>query len=304
MGFCMNKIYCIIFNTNDEILILNKNNEYSLPNISGYDSNKKRHLSKYLYDNLGLNVKKSYLTFKESYEKEEYFICEEPYEKDELNPNKELKKQITWISKRDLKDVLLSDKNNQFTNTLIDSLTKIFKSSFSFSNNERNALLNEMEKATDEGNILYTTYAASKAMCLISDNKQELYKNESEYSLELIKLLCKDISLLHDKKIKEYKEKLKETPLYELTSKEAALIGKHEKWSQLFKRIYDFTIKHLPPIPNKAKIDYIEEEIKFQNKDDVTPGIMISLYKNYKDKSYSEIRADILKRRKDKKKKK
>lgn len=55
----------------------------------------KRHLSKYLYDNLGLNIKKSYLILKESYEKEEYFICEEPYEKDELNPNKELKKQIT-----------------------------------------------------------------------------------------------------------------------------------------------------------------------------------------------------------------
>ncbi len=295
----MNKTYCIIFNTDDQILILKKNNEYSLPSISGNASNKKKHLTKYLYDNFGLNVKKSYLIPKETYQNEEYFLCEEPYTINEFNPVEKIKKQVIWISKRDLKDVLLSNSNNKFPNTLIDALTKIFSSSFSFSNKERNELLNEIKAASNEGNTLYLNYLVRKSKCLVTDNKRELYENEDEYSLELIKLLCKDIALLHDKKLSKYKE----IPLHELTSKEAKLIGKYEKWSKLFSRIYSNAIRYLPPIPSTAKIDYIEEEIKLQNKDDITPNIMISLCKKYKGKSYKEVHDDILKARKKNKKK-
>ncbi len=300
----MNKTYCIIFNTNNEILILKNNNEYSLPSISGNTSNKKAHLSKYLYDNFGLKVKKSYLILQKSYENEDYFLCEEPYDIYEFNSDEKIKKQMVWISKRDLKDVLLSNHNNRFSNTLIDALTKTLGSGFSFSNKERNELLKEMQIASDEGNNLYFNYLTRKSMCLVMGNKQELSKNEYEYSLELIKVLCRDITLLHDKKLNEYKEKLTNTHLADLTEKEASLIGKHDKWSKLFKSVYNKTSKHLPARPTCRCIDYIEEEIKFQNKDAITPNVMISLYEKYRGKSYGEIRDDILKRRKEAKKKK
>ncbi len=299
----MNKTYCIIFNTNDEILILKNGNEYSLPSISRNTSNKKEHLTKYLYDSFGLNVKKSYLIPKESYENEKYFLCEEPYIIDEFNPDEKIKKQIIWISKRDLKDVLLSNRKNKFSNTLIDALNKILGSGFSFSNKERNSLLKEMEVASNEGNTLYFNYLTRKSMCLAMGNKQKLEENDSVYSLELIRLLCKDITLLHNKKLNEYKEKLKNTSLADLTEKEANLIGKHDKWSKLFNSVYNKTFMHLPPIPTCRCINYIEEEIKFQNKDDITPNVIISLYKRYKDKSYKEVHDDILKRRKEIKKK-
>ncbi len=297
----MNKTYCIIFNTNDEILILKNGNEYSLPSISGNATNKKEYLTKYLYDSFGLNVKKSYLIPKESYENEKYFLCEEPYNIDEFNPDKKIKKQMMWIPKRNLKDFLLSNHKNKFSNTLIDALTKILSSGFSFSAKERNSLLKEMEVASAEGNILYLNYLSIKSMCLIASDKQKLEENEHEYSLELIRLLCKDIALLHAKKVSEYKEKLKNTPLADLTEKEASLIDKQDKWTKLFKSVFDKTSKFLPVMPTCRCINYIEEEIKFQNKDDITPSIMVSLYKRYKNKSYREIHDDILKRRKEKK---
>lgn len=299
----MNKTYCIIFNTNDEILMLKNGNEYSLPSISRNTTNKKEHLTKYLYDNFGLSVKKSYLIPKESYENEKYFLCEEPYGIDEFNPDEKIKRQIIWISKRDLKDILLSNHKNKFSNTLIDALTKILGSGFSFSNKERNSLLKEMEVASNNGNTLYFNYLSSKSMYLITSDKQKLEENDHEYSLELIRLLCKNITLLHNKKLSEYKEKLKSTRLSDLTEKEASLIGMHDKWAKLFKSVFDKTSKFLPAIPTCRCINYVDEEIKFQNKDGITPSMMVSLYKRYKNKSYKEVHDDILKRRKEYKKK-
>lgn len=299
----MNKTYCIIFNTNDEILMLKNGNEYSLPSISRNTTNKKEHLTKYLYDNFGLNIKKSYLIPKESYENEKYFLCEEPYGIDEFNPDEKIKRQMIWISKRDLKDVLLSNHKNKFSNTLIDALTKILGSGFSFSNKERNSLLKEMEVASNNGNTLYFNYLSRKSMYLIMNNEQKLEENEHEYSLELKRLLCNDIALLHNKKLSEYKEKLKSTPLSDLTEKEAILVDKHDKWAKLFKFVSKKASMHLPAIPTCRCINYIDEEIKFQNKDDITPSIIVSLYKRYKNKSYKEVHDDILKRRKEYKKK-
>lgn len=289
----MTKNHCIIFNEKRDILLIKKDNKYVLPSTYGNKSD----LIAYLKKKFGLKVKDSYLIEKHKDVGNIYFYCEEPYLKNEFNASKQTDESMVWINEFDLKDILLQ--NNQ--SDLVSALTTILKSNFSFSSRERKDIEDQINGALESDNLLLAAYYNEIGMCLIMNKHERLKNIDENYKKMILSILRNDLSSILLKKEQEEIEVLKRTPLKNLTHEEAKKVGREPEWSKLYKKIFPCTLS-MPVI--EGRINYFQEELKFQDKDGFTPQMLVDMYKMYHGKTYEEVKEIVYKRRKEMKRKK
>lgn len=269
----MHLISCILLNDKKQVLLVRKNNTYVLPNFKipwNVDINDSA--ENYLFKTFELSsAKKNNLYYCEN--SESVLLFNETFD---FNIIKNIiKKDTIWIDIGSLKDFLKQTPNKN----LIFYLNFILKSDFSFTTKERENLMNELRNA-----------------CLNNDHYTGEYLTKKYY----YKVTCQDnlIPLLDEayhsnKSLNDIDQNIK---LEDLTLTEAKAIDKESEWLKLFNSIYKYIIM-IPPVPGDEKIDYYDEELKFENRSDFTPKIIKNLITRYAGWDYEKIKNYIIKRR-------
>ncbi len=289
------KLHIILFDSDKNIALFKNKDAYDLPSCDTLNDEDIITLCDYLKNEFGLDVKKDALELKIKDDENSYYYCHEPYFLKEFKRNLD---KITWIKENELKDVLIKI-NTPHSNKLIEVLTKILRSNFSFSKKERSDLMKKMEEAKESGDTLALNFYFDIAMSrlLNKNNENEIYERYQ-------KKLGKSNGPKKESKKTEYEnyiEKLCNTDLIYLTQKEATLIGRFDEWE---KKMEDaFKLRYFIPInPNGNNMFLFEAEMKLQGKDDITPNIIYELASKYKGQSYEDAEKDLRKSLKETKK--
>ena len=281
------KLYIVLRDVNQNIALLKLNDEYYLPSCHAVnDKDNKLTLCDYLKKEYGLKARKEYFELKIE-DKDLYYYCYEPYTLEEFKRNQD---KITWIKENVLKDVL-TKLNTSNSNKLIEVLTKILKSNFSFSKSEREDLSSKMKEAYDNNDMLAFNYYSEIAKSKLT-NKNNQSEINKRYQEQLRKLKEQEEKRKKELEYENHIKELNNTDLIYLTKKEAKLIGKYDEWIEIINKA--FRLQHLIPInPNGSNICLFDAEMKLQGKDDITPNVIYELATRYKDSSYEEAKENL-----------
>lgn len=281
------KLYIVLRDVNQNIALLKLNDEYYLPSCHAVnDKDNTLTLCDCLKKEYGLKARKEYFELKIE-DKDLYYYCYEPYTLEEFKRNQD---KITWIKENVLKDVL-TKLNTSNSNKLIEVLTKILKSNFSFSKSEREDLSSKMKEAYDNNDTLAFNYYSEIAKSKLT-NKNNQSEINKRYQEQLRKLKEQEEKRKKELEYENHIKELNNTDLIYLTEKEAKLIGKYDEWIEIINKA--FRLKHLIPInPNGSNIYLFDAEMKLQGKDDITPNVIYELATRYKDSSYEEAKENL-----------
>ncbi len=281
-------LYIVLFDVDKNIALFKNNDDYNLPCCKTMDDkNNELTLCEYLKKEFGLNAKEEDFKLEINDDNNLYYLCYEPYFLNEFKRNLD---KITWIKEDVLKDVL-TNLNTKNSNKLIQVLTKILRSNFSFSKSERKFLIDKMKEAKESNDtLLYNYYSEiAKSKILNKDNLDEINKRYGEQ--------FKIRKTQEEKRIKEierqnYINKLKETDLIDLTEEEAKLIGRYDEWDEI---MTDFFKGHylIPVNPKGNNMFLFDAEMKLQGKTDITPNVLFQLVIKYHDCTYEEAKEDL-----------
>lgn len=285
-------LYVVLFDVNRNIALFKNKNDYNLPcckTVNG--KNNELTLCEYLKKEFGLNAKEEDFKLKVKEDKNLYYYCYNPYFIKEFKHNLN---KITWIKEDVLKDVL-TNLNTTNSNKLIEVLTKILKSNFSFSKTERKYLINKIKDAKESNDALTYNYYLDtiKSKLLNKNNQSEIDKRYQE-QLRILKKQETQIKEENNEKTKYecYLEELKSTDLIYLTEKEAKLIGKYDEWDKIMTKAFE--LQHfIPSNPNGDNMFLFDAEIKLQEKDDITPNVLFELASKYKNRPYEEVKENL-----------
>ena len=281
----MKKLKVVILNTNDEVLLTKKNGIYDIPTfICNNDDNYKKTLASKLKDTYGIKTKEDYFEYRAHNKKGIFYYSYEPNNIQEFKKNKE---NLVWIDKRDLKDVLLEDKNDY--SNLIKMLSKVLKSRFTYSNKDKDSYIKLIKEAKSKDEKEYF----QDKMFYAFTNK-DMNKLDAKYRKKFAFLLANDINLIKILKQNEYINSIKNQNLFDLTYEEALLIGKKDVWYKAWQEAYEL-FSSIPSIL-RNNLFLIEKETKLSSKNYLTPNVLYKSYLRYKNATVEEIKKDLKER--------
>ncbi len=283
----MKKLKVVILNTNDEVLLTKNNGIYDVPTfICNDDDDYKKVLAYKLKNTYKLKTKEEYFEYRAHNKKGIFYYSYEPYNIEEFKKNKE---NLVWIDKRDLKDVLLEDKNDY--SNLIKMLSKVLKSRFTYSNKDRDTYIKSIKEAKSKNEKDYF----QDKMFYAFTNK-DMNKLDAKYRKKFTSLLATDINLIKILKQEEYISSLKIQNILDLTYSEAELIGKKEEWKYCQEKAYLLFSSMQNLLDDNLFL--VEKEKKLSPKNYLTPNVFYKSYLRYKDMSVDEIKKDLKEREK------
>ena len=167
-------------------------------------------------------------------------------------------------------------------------------SNFSFSKLERKKLDEAIDDAIKNGKLDLVRYYNEIGLSKLKGNHNEVKQEriDTKYKALLIKNLNDNLIKIRNLKIEE----IKNAPLECLTESEAKQVGKEEEWYILFYDVVRTYGRMLPFTPENEEFDYFSEEVKLQDKSDVTPKMIKDMYTRYHGKTFEEVKRNILKR--------
>lgn len=281
----MKKLKVVILNTNDEVLLTKNNGIYDVPTfICNNDDDYKKTLARKLKNTYGIKTKEEYFEYRAHNKKGIFYYSYEPYNIEEFKKNKE---NLVWIDKRDLKDVLLEDKNDY--SNLIKMLSKVLKSRFTYSNKDKDSYIKLIKEAKSKDDKDYF----QDKMFYAFTNK-DMNKLDAKYRKRFAFLLANDINLIKILKQNEYINSIKSQNLFDLTYEEALLIGKKDAWYKAWQEAY----KLFSSIPSilRNNLFLIDKETKLSSKNYLTPNVLYKSYLRYKNATVEEIKKDLKQR--------